>query len=277
MENPKNKFIRNNWKWIIGIIMSFLAVAIPAWIAMSQNQSKSIDVSINNVTPLVEKQAGGIDDIEVTLGGIPIEKPYLSIIKIFNSGGIPIVRGDYEKPLEISVGKNVNVIKAIVAKTIPKGISAKITLEKNKFLLHPTLLNPEDIVLVNVLTGSGKPLLEVTGRISGIKDISIKEKSDKPIKIVMGIILIIFALTSLTASLVAFNISKHTVTLNKRSSWFISFTLIVVYSITSLKLLDIFGYTGFSWYFVFFYFVSVSISMPLAYLINKPAQQITKR
>jgi len=272
MGNQKKQFIRNNWKWLIGILLSFFAVVIPSWISMSQNQSKSVDVSVSNVTPIVEKQAGGIEDIVVTVSGVPIDKPYLSIIKIANSGGLPVTREDYEKPLEISVGENVQIIKAIVSETIPKGISANITWERNKFFFHPALLNPEDTVIVNVLTGSATPVFDATGRISGIKNISIKEKSDKPFKMVMGGMLSIFALICLTAALIVFNFSKGNVILNKRSSWFVSFTLFGAYSIISMKLLELFGYTTFDWHFFLFYLASVCISMPLAYIINKSAQ-----
>jgi hypothetical protein len=85
----------------------------------------------------------------------------------------------------------------------------------------------------------------------------------------------IAALVSLTAALIAFGTFRKEVILNKRSSLFITLTLMTVYSFIYSELSDILGYNS-GWHYFLFYFISICISLPLAYLINKSAQQLTQ-
>lgn len=272
MKDKRKKFIQNNWRWIIGICLSFLAVLIPAWFSISQNKTKSLDIKINNITPLIENGSGDLEDIVITYGGVKIDNPYSSVIEISNSGNLPIEKQDYEKPIEITVGKNTNVIKANISETIPKGISSNVTFDKNKILVHSALLNPEDKVVIDVLTGTGSPAFAASGRISGIKSVSVTGKSNKKTKIIMEVLLVISALISLTACVVVFDASDEKIVLNKKSSWFVSITLINAFSLSMIFFLENLGFNNF-WYYFIFYIVAVCISMPLGFHINRSAQQ----
>ena len=85
MKITKNMFIQKDWKWLAGIILSLFAIVIPSWISLSQNDSKSIGISVISVTPIVDKTASDIEDIIVMSGNVKIVKPYLSTISISNS------------------------------------------------------------------------------------------------------------------------------------------------------------------------------------------------
>jgi hypothetical protein len=76
----------------------------------------------------------------------------------------------YEGYLYIDLGE-VRIIDASIKKKEPKEIRAEIKYEKNRVMFVPTLLNPNDYVVMKVLTSNGEPVVGINVRIAGLKGV----------------------------------------------------------------------------------------------------------
>jgi hypothetical protein len=162
------KFLKNNWKWIVTTIISIVAL-VPAYLVVNLNNKKSFSYDIQSISPLVSEEQTATPGIQVLFQGKEVVKPYVSVIKLINDGGIPIEARDFDGAIDIESGEGTNVLAASVIDKQPDSIRVNITNNDKKVSIMPTLLNPEDIVTIKVISGNAKPTFKISGRISGIK------------------------------------------------------------------------------------------------------------
>ena len=164
-------FIRNNWKFIITTTISVKAL-VPAWLVFSYNNKKSLSYEIQSVSPLVSEDQSNTHGLQVLFQGKAVAKPYVSIIKIINDGGVPIETKDFDGPIDIDSGDGTNILAASVLSKQPDSIKTNIETTENTVSFMPTLLNPDDAITIKIITGNVKPVHKISARISGIKSIN---------------------------------------------------------------------------------------------------------
>lgn len=164
-------FIRKNWKFVVTTMISVMAL-VPAWLVISFNNKKSVSYDIQSVSPLVSEEQTGTHGLQVLFQGREVTKPYVSVIKIINDGGVPIETKDFDGPIDVDSGEGTNVLAASVISKQPDSIKAKIDSRDKTVLFMPTLLNPEDTITIKIITGDAKPVHKISGRISGIKNLN---------------------------------------------------------------------------------------------------------
>lgn len=165
------RFIKNNWKWVLTTIISIAAV-VPAWLALNTNNKKSLSYEVQSVSPLVSDEQISNNGVKVLFNGKEVTKPFVSVIRIINNGGIPIEKKDFDNPVTIAGGKAVRVLSASIIDKQPNSIATTIEQSDNKAILLPTLLNPEDTITIKLITGDEKPEISIYGRITGVKDLT---------------------------------------------------------------------------------------------------------
>jgi len=152
-------------------------------------------------------QARGFADLRLLKGDKPIERPFLTTIRISNTGDLNIAAADFAMPLTIRpIGSSFfdlytskeklperfdksgisifnvpykggapfspQVVDARVAATNPPKIPVEIDVSSPQLQIRPLLLNVGDDFTVEILINGDVRGIEVGGRIAGIKQIT---------------------------------------------------------------------------------------------------------
>jgi hypothetical protein len=136
---------------------------------MKQRSRKSLSYKEQTVTQLsVESEIKG--KLKITYDGKDVEEVYLAVVEISNSGNVPIVKADYEEPIELSFGKGAQILTTEIAKLEPENLQISISFDGKTITLAPSLINPKESVTIKSLVNKLENIY-LTGRIVGIKEI----------------------------------------------------------------------------------------------------------
>ena len=149
---------------VIGIIISIILY----WIQRPKN---SLSWKIISNAPLVKINSEIKGDLQVLFKGNPVENIQIVIIRIINTGNVPIKSGDYEYPINLNFDDNAQILTAEIIETIPNNIEAYTNIDENIVFISPTLLNKGDSVTIKTLVNQFDNHISVDGRIVGVKDI----------------------------------------------------------------------------------------------------------
>ncbi|NWE38047.1 hypothetical protein HX875_01085 [Pseudomonas yamanorum] len=165
-----------DWKYIVMFLVTLVCALIPVlW--QSSQEARSISVKLSSSTTLQLGPKAGIKDLQVTLDGHNIDRPYLSLFEVVNDGSKPILSSEFESPIELFTKNEASVVTAQIAETIPAGITAKISVDDKRAKIAPYLVNPDDSVFFTILTSGGAPKFEAHARIAGIKEVKYVDSS----------------------------------------------------------------------------------------------------
>jgi hypothetical protein len=164
-------YIKDNWKWVLTTIISIAAV-VPAWLVINFNNKKALSYDIQSISPLITEDQALNRGIKILFDNKEVTKPYVSVIKLINTGGIPIEKIDYDGPIIFETGQNTRLLSVSIIDKLPLSITTNTVQNGNTLQLMPTLLNPEDSIYIKLITGDNKPKFNVRGRISGIKELT---------------------------------------------------------------------------------------------------------
>lgn len=169
--------ILNNPVWqILAVILSTLAIIISIILFVYGRKKKSLSYDIISNNPVILKEDTIKEKLEIFFNKKIVKNVYLIVLKLINSGNVPIEVKDYDEPLSISFGEDSKVLTA----EISGEISTHSTIEGEKVIINPTLLNKEDYIKLQVLVSdySGGKII-FSGRIVGVK--SIKKMTESKI------------------------------------------------------------------------------------------------
>lgn len=176
---PMNKFF--NWKSLT-LLVTIVSVVVPVWVWRADLSSRSLQFRIASQVALQPDDANSIHGLEVTVDGVLLKSPYISVFELSNDGEKPISSSDFEAPLEIRLGEGATVSRAQVTATNPKDVEATLTWEAQSLKIKPLLLNPRDVVAISILTSGKKPEFTTRARIAGISAVPIEDSAGKPTK-----------------------------------------------------------------------------------------------
>jgi len=158
------------WPFVAAILgVPVLILLIVAY--LGQRQHKALSYEVISRVPLLSLQEETSGQIQILFEDKPVENVQLAVIKITNSGNTPITSGDYERPVSLSFGENAQILTADVTQTEPESLQPSISIENNKAVLTPVLLNSGDSIALKLLVSNSSGELVVDGRIVGVKEI----------------------------------------------------------------------------------------------------------
>ena len=96
-------------QFIIVILLTIAAIVVSVIIYLKQRQRRSLSYEIVSATPLLSVEEDIKKDLQISYKGKPVEQVHLVMIKILNSGSLPIPSKDYEQPITISFGKQAKI------------------------------------------------------------------------------------------------------------------------------------------------------------------------
>src|SRR4030095_8429547 len=119
---------------------------------------------------------------EVRFDGRPVEDAHLVVVRVANSGHLPINPGDYQGKLAICVNPGSSILMADVIETVPGDLDERLPqqngqrslierVQKDRLILQPVLLNEDDSLSVQMLVKNYAGKVTVSGHVQGVPSI----------------------------------------------------------------------------------------------------------
>lgn len=156
---------------LILITITAIAAVSPFIIYFYQRQRKTLAYEILSVSPLLTgNELAGRVTINFDNWRV-VQNIYILIIKLINSGNIPIISTDFEKPIVITFDRQNEILSAEVTEKNPSNLDPKLTVTQDGVELSPLLLNNGDYIIFKTLLTSCIGDIQVSGRIVGVNNI----------------------------------------------------------------------------------------------------------
>lgn len=160
----------------ISTFIALASVIVPIIIFFLQDKNKELSYEIIGFSEIANVNFAS-DKLELTYDGKKINKLGLLSVRISNSGGVPIRHEDFERPILLKLGERPEILKSRMGQSLPTNLKPQLTTVGTAVEVAPLLLNPGDNFIVEIITSSDYPKLEVDARIAGIKSAKLSEKA----------------------------------------------------------------------------------------------------
>ena len=168
-----------DWKYLLALLVALAAAAVPLWLWRADLASHSLHFRLAAQTAMQPDEKDALKGLTLSIDGVLLESPYLSVFELVNDGSKPIVVTDFESPIELRLGTGASVARARVTATMPKDLETELVTDKQSVKLKPLLLNPDDTVTIAVITSGKPPQFSPRARIAGVAAVPL-EDATKP-------------------------------------------------------------------------------------------------
>lgn len=170
---PMSEILRDPfWQFVIVVLIGVLAIIAAVIIYLKQRLHKNISYEIISKSSLLSVNDEIKQDVQISFKGKLVQQVSLIILRIFNSGNVPVLSTDFESPIAITLGKNAIVLTAEIIDKQPDCLPTLITSEDSRIILAPTLLNPRDSVTLRMLV-TNLETIDIDSRIAGVRKIQL--------------------------------------------------------------------------------------------------------
>jgi hypothetical protein len=160
------------------VFVGVLGSLVTVFLYRKQQQRKSLTYAIK-VTQLVSVHSEAQDHITIFYEGEQIERVHLVEVPLENSGNVPIIERDFERPLVVELGEGAEVLTVEAPEVEPSEIEPVTTIDGTSVTVSPLLLNPGDTLAVKLLVGDFAGEASLHSRIVGIKQLTNANDQDQ--------------------------------------------------------------------------------------------------
>ena len=182
--------------FILGLVLGITAIRISPLYAPLRNPSSKNDISrnifipqvirkeiswqiISNtlVSPVAGNKVKNEDKVQIIYNGTPKSDARLVVVRLWNSGNVPISPQDYDNnnPIKFDFGEKAEVLDVEVLATSPSSlkdtVKEHLVLNDGSVLLDPLLLNRQDSIILKLLLAQFEGDVMVNARIAGVNQI----------------------------------------------------------------------------------------------------------
>ena len=192
----------------LGVIVGIIAVAVSVTIGVItislSRRRKALSYEILAMAPLVTLDRDIRERVQILFDGQLVHDVKLALIRLTNSGNIPIKTGDFERAVTLSFNPEAKILTAAATETSPQDLDISLHVEPAKVTVKSGLLNPRDSITVKILATDVRDSFSVSGRIVGIGTIKKQKPEGSRLAALMSFILVSFNLMcAIVATLVA--------------------------------------------------------------------------
>jgi hypothetical protein len=152
---------------VLATVLAAVAIAVTVILYRRQRSRKSLTYEVK-VTQLVNVHSAAKDRIKIYFEDEQIEQVHLVEARLENSGNVPILEGDFERPVSFNLGPGATPLTVDVSSLRPAELAAEINLDGNEVQLMPLLLNPSDGLTLKILVRNLGSKVQCQYRIVGI-------------------------------------------------------------------------------------------------------------
>lgn len=161
-------YLRENHLVILAIIATVAAVFYQI---KKTRHSKSLSYFVRSKTKLLTLHDENVGKLEIVFDGQPVLDAHVFVIEIRNTGNIPIISSDFEKPIEIVFAEKAEILSVAIVERIPENLVLTFSLTEGTTQINPTLLNPNEFFTLKFLLRDNSEDPSVNARIVGISEI----------------------------------------------------------------------------------------------------------
>lgn len=173
------ELIKDYAEYIVGVPSLIIAALISMWIFKRQNKQKKLEYEVVTNEQVIGFSEHLKNDVEVSYQGNIIEALHMSILKVINTGNVPLLSSDFEQPLEITTDDG-EIIDCDLMDVNPRNLKVEYSIDQylthGKRVFEVGLMNPSDEFSIKVLSLK-KITPIIIGRIVGVKSIEQKRKA----------------------------------------------------------------------------------------------------
>ena len=158
------------WQFV-GAVLGIFAIIVSIVLFFVQRKKKTLSYEILSKTPVLSATEEIAGQLQILFQGKVVQKVYLLVIRLSNTGNVPIASSDYERPILIRFGEGARILTAEVSESDPKNLNAKVDIHDQGVLVKPVLLNSGDSITIKSLVSDYSGQLDIDGRIIGVKNI----------------------------------------------------------------------------------------------------------
>lgn len=162
------------------LIPIVLFLLTPKWNEI--NNKKIIEyriISESSIARVATKDAW--QDLKYEYKGQAVEEGKIFSLQIHNAGTAVINREDFDSPLKIQIKDKGLILGARVVASEPEelGQEVNLSIDEGGVEIAPLLLNPNDSILIELLTSGETAISKISARISGLVGIKPKPDNDR--------------------------------------------------------------------------------------------------
>ena len=169
------EFLRDPMWQFVAVLLGLVAIFVSIFVFLKQRMHKSLSYEILSLNPLLSVKNEIKSELQILYRGKTVEQVHLIVLKIINTGNMPILSKDYEHPISLSFGEEAKILTAEITEKNPDSLRPSARIEEKGVVLTPILLNSEDSVTLKMLVTRFSKFT-VYGRIAGVKEIKEVEK-----------------------------------------------------------------------------------------------------
>ena len=167
-----SEIVRDPLWQFIGAALTLMTIIVAILLYWLQRRRKALSYEIVTSTPLLSVEEEIKGRVQILFDNKPIKDVHLIVVRIINSGNLPIVSADYEFPVSLSFGENSQILSCEVSETNPNSLQVTFNnIENTKVVLTPVLLNSGDAIALKMLVSQFEDRIFINGRIVGVKNI----------------------------------------------------------------------------------------------------------
>ncbi len=167
---------RFDWKFILALLFTVASIVVPIWLWQADLSSKALTLTIQSVVEIQPQGVGPLEGIQMFIDEKLLSTPSVSVLELSNTGSRPIVAADFEGPLKITVASPSEIRKVRFGSfRSTTSLEPKINLIEGVVFIQPLLLNPSDVIRLNLVTANARPEYSIHGRIAGVAEITIND------------------------------------------------------------------------------------------------------
>lgn len=163
---------------LVTVVLGLLAIIVTVAVFKREQQRKELSYAVLGHQVLVGPDFDPGDRLQILYDGEPVRVIEALVVKLANTGNVPIRPDDYEEGLAIVFGAGTRVLAARLWHSHPYDIPALPLLPEaaNRIQFEPLLLNPYDWFSITVVLGDFGGGPEVSARIAGVREIKMVEE-----------------------------------------------------------------------------------------------------
>ncbi len=163
------------WQFIGATILGLIAILVTIYLFWLQQKRKQITYDLVFNDQLLKVYDGVKDNLEILFKGSKVDGLHLVVIRLSNSGNVPILQSDFTAPVIFSLGPTANIVEAQVIETSPPNLQVNLDVMSPNIAINPILLNPGDFIDIKVLATKCESV-NAQCRIVGVKQIQVGGK-----------------------------------------------------------------------------------------------------
>jgi hypothetical protein len=166
-----DQLVRDPMWTFVGSLFAILAVLVAIAVFFAQRKIKRLSYEITSNTQLIGVKDEIQGKVQVLYEGEEVKNVHLLTLRFTNNGNQSISSGDYERSLGVTVNPEAKILTYEIIDEEPNKLGAAVSLEGNKLIISPVLLNAKDAFSIKALVSDLQGRPEIDGRINGIKSI----------------------------------------------------------------------------------------------------------